>query len=650
MKTSHDTAVTPRFARIVAALIVLACATGLGAALASLLVGVSREIRLPWMSAIGGEFALRLDPLAAVFMIPLCLVCGLAAVYGVAYLSGGHARKPQAGAWVFTVLLVVSMALVLLARNALLFLVAWEAMALTSFLLVTHDDEQAEVRRAGRTYLIATHLGTIFLLIFFLTAAHLTGSLDFDAWRGLPALLSPRLSALLFACAIIGFGTKAGFMPLHVWLPEAHPAAPSHVSAIMSGVMIKTGIYGLLRLLPVLGAPPSWWGWTLVAIGLSSGILGVLFALAQHDMKRLLAYSSVENIGVIALGLGVGYLGLSGGQPLVATLGFAGALLHVCNHAVFKSLLFLGAGAVVHAAGTREVDRLGGLLKGMPVTGACFCVGAAAICGLPPLNGFAGEFAVYLASLAGAVGTDAADAVALVAAAAGLALIGGLAAVCFAKLFGSIFLGEPRTPLPAPHEAPAAMQVPMLLLAAACCLVTPCISWVLPAFMPAVAAVMGVAGLEPALTPGVRGALRHAGWIMAGAMALIALAALARGLLLRRRPVAAAGTWDCGYAAPTARMQYTAASFVQPVVSLFAAALRTRRRFHMAPGCFPVSAALTTETADIFRQRLYAPFFRLSDFWISRMKWLQEGRVQRYVLYIVLTLLALLIWALGVAA
>ena len=253
------------------------------------------------------------------------------------------------------------------------------------------------------------------------------------------------LAGVLFLLAVIGFGTKAGFMPLHVWLPEAHPAAPSHVSAVMSGVMIKTGIYGLMRAFTFLGTPPLWWGWVLVAIGLTSGVLGVLFALAQHDLKRLLAYHSVENIGIIALGLGVGLLGMSTGSPVLIVLGFGGALLHVLNHALFKGLLFLGAGAVVHGTGTREIDQLGGLLKRMPWTAATFLVGAVAISGLPPLNGFVSEFLIYLGAFKGGISTGGPVAVPLLALIAGLALIGGLAVACFTKAFGIVFLGEPRS-------------------------------------------------------------------------------------------------------------------------------------------------------------------------------------------------------------
>ncbi len=258
-------------------------------------------------------------------------------------------------------------------------------------------------------------------------------------------------------------------MPLHVWLPEAHPAAPSHVSALMSGVMIKTGIYGLMRAFTFLGTPPLWWGWGLVAIGLSSGVLGVLFALAQHDLKRLLAYHSVENIGIIALGLGVGLLGMSTGSAVLMVLGFGGALLHVLNHALFKGLLFLGAGAVVHGTGTREIDHLGGLLKRMPWTAAAFLIGAVAISGLPPLNGFLSEFLIFFGAFKGGISTSGPVAVPLLAVIAGLALIGGLAVACFTKAFGIVFLGEPRSEhVSRAHEVDWTMRLPMLMLAAAC--------------------------------------------------------------------------------------------------------------------------------------------------------------------------------------
>ena len=626
---------------------VAACLAGLASAVGAL-AGATADLQLPWMTVIGGAFHLGLDSLSGFFLVPVFVVCGAAALYGLRYLDPATEGRAVAGAWFFFNLLLASMVVVLTARNALLFLVAWEVMAVASFFLVTYEHQHAEARAAGRIYLIATHLGTAFLVVFMLIMAREAGSLEFAAWHKVGATLSAPLAAALFLCALIGFGTKAGFMPLHVWLPEAHPAAPSHVSAVMSGVMIKTGIYGLFRMLPLLGAPPLWWGWVLVAVGLSSGILGVLFALAQHDMKRLLAYHSVENIGIIALGMGLGVIGLSQNLPVVALFGFAGALLHVVNHALFKGLLFLGAGAVYQATHTREIDALGGVLQWMPVTGACFLVGATAIAGLPPLNGFVSEFLVYWSGLNGIRAAPVAAVVPLIAAVAGLALIGGLAAACFAKLFGIIFLGEPRSDHAARGvEAALPMRVAMLILAVACAAVGLALPAVVSGMRPVLA---GVTGFTAARTDELvsAGALPLWGVALMAALLLVAVLAVAvlRRCSLAGKEVRSGVTWDCGYARPTPRMQYTASSFAQPLVSLFSGVLRSHRRFRMAPGLFPESASLQTETGDVFREHVFTPGFLLVDRWLSLLRWLQSGRLQLYILYIVLTLLGLLYWTL----
>jgi hydrogenase-4 component B len=355
----------------------IACGLGSIPAVLSLTSGTTFSLAWAWAVPFGA-FHIAVDPLSAFFLLPLFILSILAAVYGLEYLEHGHVGQSAGTSWFFFNLLTASMILVVVSRNAVLFLLAWEAMTLASFFLVTFEDDQKAVRRAGMIYLIATHVGTACLLVLFVLLGSDSGTLDFDRFAAGGILLP----SVVFILAVIGFGTKAGFIPLHVWLPEAHPAAPSHVSALMSGVMIKLGIYGLVRVMTFLGTPLIWWGWLLVAIGITSGIIGVVFALAQHDLKRLLAYHSVENIGIIALGMGLGLLGMSLGLPFLAVLGWAGALLHVLNHALFKGLLFLGAGAVLNATGTRDLDHLGGLLKRMPSTGICFLIGPFAGCRL----------------------------------------------------------------------------------------------------------------------------------------------------------------------------------------------------------------------------------------------------------------------------
>src|ERR1700720_1821745 len=433
-------------------------------------------------------------------------------------------------------------------------------MADANYFLVVFEHQRPEVRRAGLLYLAVTHAGTLALFALFAAWAGDGRDLTFAGLAAQAASL-PAGGALVLALALLGFGVKAGLVPLHVWLPEAHAAAPAHVSAVMSGVVIKMGIYGLLRVVVLLGAPPAWWGWLVVALGAASGILGVLWALAQHDLKRLLAFHSVENIGIILLGIGAGSLGIAYGHPAMAVLGFAGAALPPLNHALFKSLLFFGAGAVVQATGTRDVERLGGLARRMPGTAAAFLVGAAAIVGLPPLNGFVSEWLVYRSLLPGVATAGDAARLAVLAVPA-LALIGALALACFVKVVGIVFLGHGRddAALAGAREAPAGLLGPAFALAAACVVIG-----LVPALV--LAPALQVGALVGHRAAGVA-ALDLGGLAAAGPMTVFALALaaalmiawLAR-LLLVRGPRAAAPTWGCGYPAPTPRMQYTASSF-----------------------------------------------------------------------------------------
>jgi formate hydrogenlyase subunit 3/multisubunit Na+/H+ antiporter MnhD subunit len=591
----------------------------------------------------GGSLSFGLDGLSAFFCLPILLVSPLAALYGCAYLA--HEKKPLGPASFFYNVLTASMLLLLAARNGLLFLVIWELMAISSFFLVVFDDEHAHVRQAGWTYLIAAHIGTGALLVLFALLGKQANSLDFDLMA--KAALSPTMATILFVLAVVGFGTKAGFIPLHVWLPEAHPAAPSHVSALMSGVMIKTGIYGLLRTLTLLGAPSAAWGWTLVIIGLVSGILGVAFALAQHDLKRLLAYHSVENIGIIALGIGAGLLGLSWNQPALVVLGFGGGILHVLNHAVFKSLLFLGAGAVVHSTGTRDIDHLGGLIKSMRWTAVTFVIASAAISGLPPFNGFVSEFLIYVAAFSGVRAGAPETVILAIAIGAGLAMIGGLAAACFAKAFGVVFLGEPRSSH-ATHaeEVGAAMRWPMVVLAAACLGMGLLAPAVVKMVLPAVHVMAGATlPAEPVAT--AIGSLTGVVQVSAALLLLVIGLLLIRRYLPRGKEETAAGTWDCGYARPTPRMQYTASSFAQPLTDLFKIFLGTRK--HGAPpnGFFPQRTTFETQTPDAAREYLFAPLFRLIDRALSPIRRMQNGRIHEYLLYIALVLVLLLLWKAG---
>jgi hydrogenase-4 component B len=598
-----------------------------------------QSLRIAWGVPYGSLY-FRLDALSAFFLLPIFLIGALAALYGTQYLEAYRGRKSLAPPWFFLNVLTASMVIVVLADNAVLFLMAWETMALSSFFLVTFEDEKESTRQAGWTYLVASHIGTAFLLVLFVLLGKENGSMDFDRFSASGG------AGLLFVIALIGFGTKAGFIPLHVWLPEAHPAAPSHVSAVMSAVMIKTGIYGLLRIFTFLGPPQAWWGWTLCAIGLSSGVLGVVLALAQHDLKRLLAYSSVENIGIIALGLGVGIVALSVGAPFIATVAFAGALLHVLNHALFKGLLFLGAGNVAHETHTREIDRLGGLLRRMPSTGATFLIGAAAISGLPPLNGFVSEFLIYLASFKGAISLDASGTVPMLAALSGLALIGGLATACFTKAFGIVFLGHPRTEhAKKAHEAGPMMLVPGFVLVAGCVFVGLFGSIVVRSMAPLVSTVTGLSLIPVGRSLAeASNSVARVGYFGAILLGLAILLSLARKTALSRRRVATAETWGCGYANPSPRMQYTAESFTQPLTEIFGAFLQTRQIFTGSDELFPLRAEFRTRTDDPYQRYLFRPIFHGISRGMNSLRPLQQARVQYYVLYLAITLLALLLW------
>lgn len=594
----------------------------------------------------GGALNLRLDPLSAFFCLPVLLIAPLALIYGRAYLSGG--TKRLGSHWFFFNLLTASMLLLMVAHNALLFLVVWEIMALSSFFLVMFDHEQQEVREAGWTYLIATHLGTVALLVFFAVLGSDAGSLDFA--RIASANHSGPALAVLFLLALFGFGVKAGFIPLHVWLPEAHPAAPSHVSALMSGVMIKTGIYGILRALVLLGQPTVFMGWALVITGIVSGVGGVLFALAQHDLKRLLAYHSVENIGIIIIGIGAGVLGLAWQIPALAFLGFGGGLLHVLNHAIFKSLLFLGAGSVIHSTGTRNIELLGGIFKRARWTGWTFLIGAAAISGLPPFNGFVSEFYIYFAGISGLSSASPGPVILAVCVLASLALIGGLAMACFAKAFGIVFLGEARSEHALQARDPGwMMRLPLAVLSLLCILIGLLAPLTIFLIHSPVRVLTGLQTATDQTTPLLRMVLSIIALLLAGLIIFAAMLRLIRSRLPRGKEESVSGTWDCGYAQPTARMQYTASSFADPLTDLFSPVLGTRQKGSKVKGCFPRAADFHSDTPDAAREHIFAPVFKLVGRLISPLRRVQHGNLNGYLLYIAITLIVLLVWKTGFA-
>lgn len=605
------------------------------------LAGVAGAIGALLYPAPAGAF-LRLDGLAAVFLLPVFLLAALGGLYGLGYWRQEEHPGNGPKLRLFFGLMTSAMAGVTVAAHALVFLVAWEIMALSGFFLITTEDEDRVARAAGFLYLVITHIGTLCLFALFALFRGVTGSFALGPLED--GMVPPALGTALFWLAVTAFGCKAGLMPLHIWLPGAHAAAPSHVSALMSGVLIKIGVYGMMRTLSWLpGVPPLWWGGVLLAAGAVSGVVGVVLALGQHDLKRLLAYHSIENIGIIVMGLGLAMAGKSLGSPALVVLGVGGALLHVWNHALFKALLFLSAGAAVHATHTREIDRLGGLARSMPRTAFFFAVGAAAICGLPPLNGFVSELFIYLGAFrALGIGQPATWSGAALAAPV-LALIGGLAVACFVKAFGIVFLGEPRSPEAlVTGEAPPSMIRPMFVLALFCVLIgvfpmaaAPAMDAGIRAWMPAGASLVPLASVAPL------------GWISLGALALLALIGLlAAGLRCRIRSggVARGPTWDCGYAVPTARMQYTASSFVQILGSMFSWVQRPQWRKPGEMPVFPGKTRFRGHILDVVLDTTVIPAFRSAVRFLSTLRFLQAGNIHAYLFYIVVFLMALLLW------
>lgn len=603
--------------------------------------GDSQPIVRPWAIP-GAEFNVQMDGLSAVFLVPIFLVSMLGSIYGLGYWKQTEHVTNGRKLRLFYGMLPAGMALLVIARNSILFMLGWEVMALSAFFLVTTEDHQPEIRAAGWLYLIATKFATVSLFALFGLLRAASGSFALAPLSD--GTLTPGMATAIFAFTVVAFGLKAGLMPLHVWLPSAHANAPSHVSAIMSGVIIKMGIYGIVRITSLIPHPPAEWGAILLGLGAISGVLGIAFATSQHDLKRLLAYSSIENIGIIVMGIGLALIGRSLGRAEWIILGLSGALLHVWNHALFKGLLFLSAGSIIHGVETREIDQLGGLAKRMPRTALCFVIGALAVCGLPALNGFVSEFLIYL-GLFGTLQPHAGQSFAGAALAAPvLALIGAQAVACFVKVFGAVFLGTARSEhARRAHESGLAMIGPMSVLVVCCFCIGLAPTWVAPVLAKAVSAwapeLNDVGSQLTALAP--------LDWISVMAQVLVAALAVTGLLLwvrLRDSVVESGPTWGCGYVAPTPRMQYTSSSFVEMLVGIFGWALRPRVHRSRDRALFPQRTDFHSDVFDPVLDEAVLPTFRYAAEKFSWFRIFQQGNLQAYLLYIFVALIALLFW------
>jgi hydrogenase-4 component B len=608
------------------------------------------------------RLSLVLDGLGAFFLLVVSVVAVAAAVYGPAYLRAHGTGSPAVEVLGIN-LFVGSMALVLCAGDALTFLLAWEGMTLASYTLVVSEGGEADAH-AGLVYIVMAHAGTALLMVVFLSLTAHAGSFDFVAIRAAATSLPGPERSVLFFLALAGLGAKAGVVPLHVWLPLAHPAAPSHVSALMSGVMLKVALYGVLRLgldllAPAVGPLPPSWGWTVLALGSTSAVIGVLYALQQHDLKRLLAFHSVENVGIILMGMGMAMLLAHrgrGASDALAALSLAAALLHCLNHAAFKGLLFLGAGSVISATRVRNMEELGGLGRRMAWTAWLFLIGAVAISALPPLNGFVSEWMTFQGLVLGGAQLGGGAGLAAVVAAAALALTGGLAAACFVKAFGVTFLGRPRSAHAADAvEVAPGMRAGMILLAAVCVVVGVVPGHVMSLLDAPVVRLLGGAG--PSVLVTVRGPLVLSAYAEAGSGTALsmtaaaglfaALALLVWGISVWPRAAARrlAPTWTCGMT-PQSRFDYTATAFAKPLRFIFAAIYRPRREVEKETGPTPYVLRRLRWEGDVvdlaeteLYQRLQAGVMRTARAVRSR----STGRIHGYIAYVLITLLLTLL-------
>ncbi len=641
--------VTPAFVRdsrrlnVVANLInAVALLCGLFFSLSALLSYQRLEYQFELPAA--GLVVIGFDGLSLFFLFTFQLLSLAASLYAIGYLRHYIERGLSVRAHLsFFTLLIVSMQLVAIAHNALVFLIVWEFMAIGAYFSIVFDKDKEEVRRGGFWYFVATHASVLLLYVCFLTLHELTGSWNFDDFAR-HAAYDPKVLALVLLTGFAGFGIKAGFMPFHVWLPNAHPAAPAHVSGLLSAINIKAGIYGIARLMMILPALSAAYGWGLLAVSLVSAVLGVWYALAQHDIKKLLAYHSVENIGIIGLGLSVAWLGRRYALPELVVLGIAGALLHTLNHAIFKGLLFFGAGNVYLQAHGSDIERMGGLARVIPLTAVAFLVGAISICGLPPFNGFVSEFIIYKSFFRGSDLLRGYAPLALLFSAVGLAFMGGLAVACFTKLYGIVFLGENRSAAPANREKETLFSsIGLLGLAGLCAAIGIFPQTGLRLIAPALGEFPGNAN-APAQWASPLGQFA---FLFALFFALVAVVYAVKFGLQRRAGVRLRETWSCGYAAVTPRMQYTASGFAEELVKLGRPMLSLVINWRPLRDTLPATRAFHSHCHDRMENGWLAFHSGMGSF-LGAFRWIQSGRIRHYVLYtfaaVLFYLLCALVW------
>jgi len=593
--------------------------------------------------SIMGDIIIRIDELSAWFILIINFTCVTGVFYGTGYLKAyENPAKKLSMHWILYILFQLSMVWVCMIQHGLVFLIAWEVMSLSSMMLVIFDANNPKTLKAGNNYLVQMHISVVFLTIGFVWLYFQTGSFSFDSFT---AYFGMNSNIWLFLVFFAGFGLKAGFIPFHSWLPHAHPAAPSHISGVMSGVIVKLGIYGIFRVASYLKSDYLVLGEILIILSVLTGLYGIINAAVHRDFKKMLAYCTIENIGIIGIGIGIGLIGLGNNVPVLYYLGFGGALLHVLNHSLFKSLLFYSAGSVYQQTHTRDMEKLGGLIKSMPRTAVIFLIGSIAIGGIPPFNGFISEFLIYSGLIEGLKLQNMDQIIIMVLTFACLSIIGGLSILTFTKTFGTIFLGNQRQPLAhKPHEVSSIMLIPQYIII---------LMMLSVSLFPQI--YLGVIGnILTGFTKStvVPMPLEFSGYISIMrdislySLLFIAITGLFWGirvLIMRGRPQIIGPTWGCGYTAPTSKIQYTAKSFSKSLSKMFNFIVIERKQYEeLKKGeIFPKNKKYVSHYHDFFEFRLIHVVTNQLIYAANYFKFIQNGRIQSYVLYGIVFILAI---------
>jgi len=590
-----------------------------------------------------GEVLLKLDGLSSWFILIINFTVVTGFFYGSGYLKSYQlSRSRRSMHWILFLFFHLSMLYVCMIQDGFAFLVVWEIMSLTSMMLVLFDHENPKTFKAAINYFVQMHIGVTFLTIGFIWVYHQTGSFSFNA---IHTYFQTNQNLWLFLLFFVGFGIKAGFIPFHSWLPHAHPAAPAHVSGVMSGVIVKLGIYGILRMITFLQADFLLLGEIILTLSILTGLYGILNAAVHRDFKRMLAYCTIENIGIIGIGIGIGLMGIGNNNPMMYYLGFGGALLHVLNHSLFKSLLFYSAGSIYQQSHTQNMENLGGLIKFMPRTAAIFLVGALAIGGLPPFNGFVSEFLIYNGLVGGINHGSISQIILFVLSLAGLSLVGGLSLLTFTKAFGTIFLGQPRTVLAhKPQEVSKLMLTPQYVIIAIMLSV---------AFFPQfylksvgnIMVMMHPMQADPSILSGIVTTSARISLYSLLLVGVIGFTWILRAIVLQKREIRSNATWGCGYVAPNYRQQYTGKSFSKPLSKIFNVLLLERKQFTelKQSEVFPSKRSYSSHYQDLFERRLIHPISEWLVNSANYFSFIQNGRIQSYVLYGIVFVLAMIL-------